>query len=190
AAAAGLTTAAVCVVTGGCTSHDDDENKKRDSCNTGAGFTNPGIVYLPRHRQAGECVATGAFADLTQANYTPPPRPKLGFALPGFQSLPPTNRARAHLIGYAMGGSNKDTRNFVPMYQQANQWMSDNAENPVVEAIKGGGEVYVEAYPIYGNKESTIPTAVEYFTSGSVQEECVIRNNATAAGSYCQRGMW
>ncbi|MDF2269320.1 DNA/RNA non-specific endonuclease [Streptomyces coacervatus] len=190
AVAAGLTTAAVCVVTGGCSGDDDDQGKKKDSCNTGAGFTNPGIVYLPRHKQAGECVATGAFAQLTQANYTPPPRPKLGFALPGLNSLPALNRSRAHLIGFAMGGSNTDTRNFVPMYQRANQWMYDHAEDPVVEAIKGGGSVYVEAYPIYGNKKSTVPTAVQYFTSGSVQEECVIKNNATAAGSYCQQGMW
>ncbi|WP_240103628.1 RHS repeat-associated core domain-containing protein [Streptomyces sp. MUM 16J] len=94
AAVAGLATSAVCVATGGCSPHDDDENKK-DSCNTGAGFTNPGIVYLPRHKQAGECVATGAFAHLTQANYTPPPRPKLNFPLPGLNSLPVRNRARA-----------------------------------------------------------------------------------------------
>jgi hypothetical protein len=65
-----------------------------------------------------------------------------------------------------------------------------NAEEPVVNAIKKGGNVYVESYPIYGNRKSTVPTAIEYFTTGSVQEECVIQNNATATGSYCQRGMW
>ncbi|KIE25827.1 hypothetical protein LK08_17360 [Streptomyces sp. MUSC 125] len=89
-----------------------------------------------------------------------------------------------------MGGSNTDTRNFVPMYQEANQWMYDHAEDPVVTAIKSGGSVYVEAYPIYGNKNSTVPTALEYFTSGDVQMECVIKNNPTAAGSHCQRGVW
>ncbi|MEU1481185.1 LamG-like jellyroll fold domain-containing protein [Streptomyces sp. NPDC005760] len=190
AIAAGLTTAAVCVATGGCTGDDDDDGGKKDSCNTGAGFTNPGIVYLPRHKQAGECVATGAFAQLSQANYTPPPRPRLGFALPGLNSLPATNRARAHLVGYAMGGSNTDTRNFVPMYQTANQWMYDHAEDPVVSAIKSGGSVYVESYPVYGNKDSTVPTALEYVTSGDVQMECVIKNNPTAAGSHCQHGVW
>ncbi|WP_374208174.1 hypothetical protein [Streptomyces sp. MUM 16J] len=78
----------------------------------------------------------------------------------------------------------------MPMYQEANQWMYNYAEEPVVNAIKGGGSVNVESYPIFGNKRSTVPTAVEYFTSGSVQEECVIQNNQTAAGSYCQNGMW
>jgi RHS repeat-associated protein len=190
AVAAGLTTAAVCVVTGGCSGDDDDRGKKKDSCNTGAGFTNPGIVYLPRHKQAGECVATGAFADLTQANYTPPPRPTLNFNLPGYDSLPTLNRARGHLVGFAMGGSNKDTRNFVPIFRTANDWMYKNVEGPVVKAIKNGGNVYVESYPIYGNKNSTVPTSINYFTSGSVQEECVIQNNATASGSYCQQGMW
>ncbi|WP_164298178.1 LamG-like jellyroll fold domain-containing protein [Streptomyces sp. SID13588] len=186
---AGFATAAVCVVTGGCT-EDDGGRRNKDSCNTGAGFTNPGIVYLPRHTQAGECVATGAFADLSQSNYTPPPRPKLGFPLPGLTTLPLKNRARGHLIGYAMGGSNIDTRNFVPMYQEANQWMYDHAEGPVVSSIKKGGRVYVEAYAIYGNKKSHIPTSIEYFTSGSVQEECVVQNNETASGSYCQHGLW
>ncbi|MEV4558402.1 LamG-like jellyroll fold domain-containing protein [Kitasatospora sp. NPDC049285] len=157
----------------------------RDGCNTGAGFTGINKVYLPRKMQAGQCVAAGAFADLTPSDYTPPPRPKLGFALPGLTSLPDDNRARGHLIGYAMGGSNKDTRNFVPMYQEANQWMYDNAEDPVVEALKGGGSVFVEARPIYGNMASPVPTAIEYVTFGAVAERCIIMNNSTAAGSWC-----
>ncbi|MGC9536878.1 hypothetical protein [Streptomyces sp. UG1] len=68
------------------------------------------IVYLPRREHAGQCVATGAFASLTQADYTSPPRKKLDFPLPGLQTLPVDNRARGHLIGFTMGGSGRKFR--------------------------------------------------------------------------------
>jgi len=164
------------------------DDRTNDPCNTGAGFTGSSIVYLPRHKQAGECVASGAYAQLDSKNYTDEPRPSLGFALPGLLTLPLRNRSRAHLIGYAMGGSNNDTRNFVPLYQKANQWMYTYAEDPVVEAIKAGGHVYVEAYPRYGDPKSVVPTSIDYNTQGDVQEECVIMNNPTGAGSKCQNG--
>jgi hypothetical protein len=166
----------------------DDDRAKSDPCNTGAGFTGSTIVYLPRHKHAGACVATGAFGQLGPANYTPPGRPRLRFALPGLTTLPDKNRARGHLIGYAMGGSNKDTRNFVPLYGAANQWMFDHAEKPVVSAIKSGGHVYVEAYPHYDDPDSTVPTTVDYFTNGDVDEECLVVNNPTGAGSHCEDG--
>lgn len=64
-------------------------------------------------------------------------------------------------------------------------------ELPYGEAASGArGRVYVESYPIYGDKGSIVPTSIEYITSGSVQEECVIQNNATASGSRCQYGLW
>ncbi|MER5800961.1 DNA/RNA non-specific endonuclease [Streptomyces mirabilis] len=177
------------VIDGTVTVPADDRTK--DRCNKGPSFTDRGIfyiVYLPLHEQAGACVASGAFAQLGLRNYTNGKRPRLGFPLPGLTTLPLDNRARGHLIGYAMGGSNKDTRNFVPLYQQANQWMYTHAEDPVVKAIKAGGSVYVEAYPRYGDPDSVLPTSIDYDTQGDVQEECVIKNNPTGAGSHCRKG--
>lgn len=76
------------------------------------------------------------------------------------------------------------------MRHEANQWIDTHVEEPVVGAIRGGGSVYVDSYPIYSNRNSTVPTAVEYFTSGSVQMECVIKNNPTTAGSHRRHGVW
>ncbi|MFF7194572.1 DNA/RNA non-specific endonuclease [Streptomyces sp. NPDC008079] len=164
------------------------DDRVNDPCGTGAGFTGSSIVYLPRHKQAGECVATGAYGQLDVQNYTGDRQIKLGFALPGLRTLPASNRARGHLIGFAMGGSNTDTRNFVPLYQEANQWMYTYAERPVVKAVKAGGHVYVEAYPEYGDPNSAVPTSISYHTQGDVEEECVIENNPTGAGSRCHNG--
>ncbi|MEU2978672.1 hypothetical protein ABZ678_17110 [Streptomyces hirsutus] len=72
------------------------------------------------------------------------------------------------------------------MYQEANQWMYGHAEAPVVGSIKRGGNVFVETYSVYGYKNSTVPTALEYFTSGSAQGQCVIQNNPSVASSYCR----
>ncbi|WP_406441884.1 DUF6531 domain-containing protein [Streptomyces sp. NBC_00631] len=160
-------------------------NRRDDRCDTGAGFNSKGnIVYLPRHLQAGECVATGAFANLDKSDYTPPPRPNLRFGLPGLTNLPSDNRARGHLIGYAFGGSNKDTRNFVPMYQVANQDMFDYAEAPVLKAIQGGGHEFIEVTPVYGNPSSPIPTEVHFVAFGTTDLECVIENTPTG-GAHC-----
>ncbi|MCY0954111.1 LamG-like jellyroll fold domain-containing protein [Streptomyces sp. H27-S2] len=152
-----------------------------DSCNTGAGWDG-NKVYLPRKRHAGACVATGAYANLTQNDYTPPPRPDLKFSLPGLTDLPSKNRARGHLIGFAMGGSNKDTRNFVSMYQSANQAMYDHAEGPVVDSIKSGGRQLVEVAAIYGDVSSPIPTKIKFTSTGSVDVRCEFDN--TIAATY------
>ncbi|MER5384263.1 DNA/RNA non-specific endonuclease [Streptomyces sp. NPDC002688] len=170
---------------GGGTPVEGPARDRSNRCDTGVGFNSKGnIAYLPRREQAGECVATGAFASLTQADYTPPPRKKLGFALPGFRDLP-SNRARGHLIGFAMGGSNSDTRNFVPMYQEANQSMWDHAEDPVVESIKSGGHQFIEVIPVYGNPTSAIPSKIKFNSFGDVDVHCEFDNNAM--GTYkCQ----
>ncbi|MFG3350348.1 DNA/RNA non-specific endonuclease [Streptomyces sp. NPDC048018] len=151
-----------------------------DRCDTGAAFYGGNKVYLPRKEHAGACVATGAFAALTNAHYTAPPRPALKFALPGLTDLPADNRARGHLIGYAMGGSNKDTRNFVPMYQTANRAMYDHAEDHVVQSIEKGGTQFVQVRPVYGNRNSVIPTKVEFISWGTVDVRCEFDNNAAA----------
>ncbi|MFF3291623.1 DNA/RNA non-specific endonuclease [Streptomyces sp. NPDC003023] len=132
------------------------------------------LSAAPGARRPG--VATGAFSNLTQADCTPPPRPGLGFALPGLKELPRDNRARGHLIGYAMGGSNKDTRNFVPMYQNANDLMYKVAESHVVKSMKAGGRQLVEVSPVYGDPNSVIPTKVRFTSSGDVSIRCEIFN--------------
>ncbi|MEU9994168.1 LamG-like jellyroll fold domain-containing protein [Streptomyces sp. NPDC050848] len=156
-------------------------------CDTGFGWdTNKqGVankIYLPRKRQAGACVASGAYADLAKDDYVPPPRPSLGFSLPGLKDLPGKNRARGHLIGFAMGGSNTDTRNFVPMYQTANQAMYDHAEDKVVNSIKKGGRQFVQVVPVYDDPASVMPTKVQFFSTGTVDVRCEFDN--TAAATY------
>ncbi|GHD75502.1 LamG-like jellyroll fold domain-containing protein [Streptomyces goshikiensis] len=158
-----------------------------DACDTGVGWSvnKKGVankIYLPRKRQAGACVASGAYADLTKDDYVAPPRPGLGFALPGLKDLPGKNRARGHLIGFAMGGSNTDTRNFVPMYQSANQAMYDHAEDKVVTSIKKGGNQFVHVTPVYDDPTSVIPTKVNFISTGTVDVRCEFDN--TAAATY------
>ncbi|MDL2082236.1 DNA/RNA non-specific endonuclease, partial [Streptomyces sp. GXMU-J15] len=157
------------------------DSDRSNQCDTGAGFNDKGnIVYLPRRMHAGECVATGAFANLTAADYTKPPRPGLSFPLPGLLDLPKLNRARGHLIGYALGGSNKDTRNFVPMYQTANDRMFKKAESIVLNSIQKGGSQFVQVIPVYGDPNSAIPTKIKFFSFGSATVRCEFDNNAAA----------
>jgi RHS repeat-associated protein len=157
------------------------DRDRSNRCDTGAGFSPRGnIVYLPRREHAGQCVATGAFASLTQADYTPPPRPGLDFTLPGLRDLPTDNRARGHLIGFAMGGSNKDTRNFVPMFQSANDRMYKQGEDIVVKSIKAGGRQMVQVTPVYGDPNSVIPTKVRFLSFGSAEVRCEFDNNPQA----------
>ncbi|WP_217134661.1 RHS repeat-associated core domain-containing protein [Streptomyces sp. AC558_RSS880] len=157
------------------------DRNRGNRCDTGAGFNAKGnIVYLPRREHAGECVATGAFANLTNADYTPPPRPGLSFPLPGLRSPPMDNRARGHLIGFAMSGSNKDTRNFVPMYQTANDRMYKEAEDIVVKSIKNGGHQVVEVTPVYGDQNSVVLTKIRFMSSGTKDVRCEFDNVAAA----------
>lgn len=158
------------------------DSDRGNRCDTGAGFNSTGnIVYLPRREHAGQCVATGAFASLTQADYTPPPRKKLGFPLPGLQTLPSLDRARGHLIGFAMGGSNSDTRNFIPMYQTANQSMYDHAEGLVVDSIKSGGRQFVHVVPVYGDPASAVPAKLKFYSFGDVDVRCEFDNNSSGS---------
>jgi RHS repeat-associated protein len=157
------------------------DRDRSNRCDTGAGFNSRGnIVYLPRREHAGQCVATGAFASLTQTDYTSPPRPSLDFTLPGLRDLPSNNRARGHLIGFAMGGSNKDTRNFVPMYQTANDRMYKQGEDIVVKSIKAGGRQMVQVTPVYGDPNSVIPTKIRFLSFGSAEVRCEFDNNVEA----------
>lgn len=111
-------------------------------------------------------------------------RPKLGFVLPGFDDLPGDNKSRGHLIGYAFGGSNTDTRNFVALFQQANQSMFTYAEEPVLNAIKNGGHEFVEVRPYYGIPGDPRPTTVWFTAVGTVNEHCVVYNVPTG-GTVC-----
>ncbi|MEU3660969.1 DNA/RNA non-specific endonuclease [Streptomyces sp. NPDC032940] len=99
---------------------------------------------------------------------------------PGLRGLPTLNRARGHLIGFAMGGSNVDTRNFVPMYQTANNRMYAEAEDKVVKSIKSGGYQFVQVTPIYGNPKSVVPTKVRFMSHGTVDVRCEFDNNEEA----------
>ncbi|SFF55182.1 RHS repeat-associated core domain-containing protein [Actinacidiphila alni] len=167
------------------TAEDEAEDKQPDYCNTGASRNAKGnITYMPRHRQGAFCVASGAFGDLSQSDYTGAERPRLRFQLPGFGDLPEDNKARGHLIGYAFGGSNKDTRNFVALYQQANQSMFDYAESPVLQAIKNGGHEFVQVTPVYGIPGDPIPTTVVFVAFGTIDETCVVYNKPTG-GTVC-----
>ncbi|MER5582343.1 DNA/RNA non-specific endonuclease [Streptomyces asoensis] len=100
--------------------------------------------------------------------------------MPGYRDLPSGNRARGHLIGFAMGGSNKDTRNFVPMYQTANDRMFKKAEKVVVDSIKSGGCQFVQVSPVYGDPDSAIPTKLRFFSFGTEEVRCEFDNNLKA----------
>ncbi|WP_327301845.1 DNA/RNA non-specific endonuclease [Streptomyces goshikiensis] len=96
--------------------------------------------------------------------------------------MPGKNRARGHLIGFAMGGSNTDTRNFVAMYQSANQAMYDHAEDKVVNSIKKGGNQFVQVTPVYDDPTPVIPTKVNFISTGTVDVRCEFDD--TAAATY------
>jgi hypothetical protein len=90
-------------------SGSSNQNNGSQQCGTGATgtifeSTEGGLyLYLPMHTQAGQCVATGAVADLNPAAYTGPRRD--GHPDPaGWDDLVGP-RARGHLIAHALGGS-------------------------------------------------------------------------------------
>ena len=181
---------AACLQSGTCDEPDDSNECAGGSTVVTAGGT---YSYGEFQEQAGECVASGAKAELNTNAYTDPKkRPKLSFTLPGWEDLSAAadisgnGRARGHLIAYAMGGSNTDLRNFVPLYQTVNQQEATQIENPITAALKAGGseDIYVTA--IYGNPSSAAPTAIEYTAAGSVNRECTFLNTPSGKDYDCR----
>jgi hypothetical protein len=163
----------------------DQYDPKCDSTPT-VNMTSGGTyIYLGFHEQAGQCVASGATAELNSGAYARGMRPKLSFDLPGLDDLPSGNYARGHLIGYAMGGSNVDLRNFVPLYQSMNNTESKVMENPIVAALSAGGHEHVSVVPIYGDPDSPVPTGLVYNATGSYNKSCTFMNTPSGKNYWC-----
>ena len=165
------------------------DQQPEQSCGTGATGTRfsstegGSYLYLAMHLQAGQCVATGAVADLNPAAYTGPKRNKHPDPA-GWDDLA-TPRARGHLIAHALGGSDVFAQNFVPMTADANSVMKNIGEMPLIKAVKSGGHEFIDSEPIYGNPASPIPTSVELLAIGTVNECYVFNNMEQGTHSYC-----
>ncbi|WP_131818117.1 DNA/RNA non-specific endonuclease [Planctopirus hydrillae] len=58
---------------------------------------------------------------------------------PGWDELPSGNRGRAHLVARQLGGSGKDARNIVAMFQRtANSPAMSSCESKIAAAVKNG----------------------------------------------------
>ena len=73
---------------------------------------------------------------------------------------------RAHLLGAQLGGSNKDPRNFVTMYQYANTPVMRDIENRVRAAVEKGELIQYEVTPIYRGSDP-IPLGVTIRANGN-----------------------
>lgn len=81
---------------------------------------------------------------------------------PGFQGGGPggAGHARGHLLGNQLGGTGKDARNLVTLYQNpVNTPVMRGFEDSVRAAVEGGQVVRYQAIPIYEGT-NLIPTGV------------------------------
>jgi hypothetical protein len=75
-------------------------------------------MYGGLQPQGGKCVASWATADLNRSAYTAEQRGS--HPNPDGWDNSTLQWNRGHLIAHAMGGSDKDLRNFVPLYSTVN----------------------------------------------------------------------
>ena len=142
-------------------------------------------IYGALRMQGGVCAATGAVAAITPDAYVPNERGALGVfgGLPGYYGLPEKNRAHGHLIAYALGGSNSDFRNFVPLYQTANQEEANQIENPITRQFSRGGTgfEFLDVRVVYGNPNTDVPSEIVYSAYGTaLNRKCTFYNTAAA----------
>ncbi|MFC8450244.1 LamG-like jellyroll fold domain-containing protein [Kitasatospora sp. NPDC057223] len=158
--------------------------EEEDPCQSDAfgSHNDMAFVYEPLEKapgREGKCRATGAYAylspeDIRDKRVNPSVDPD------GFLEIGPSAiRARGHLIASVYGGAGNDLRNFIPMYQVANQMMYDVFESQVEATLRGGGHVKITVTPVYGGSNSLIPSAVELSASGDMKEDCDVFNSIT-----------
>ncbi|MFF4601157.1 DNA/RNA non-specific endonuclease [Streptomyces sp. NPDC001339] len=73
---------------------------------------------------------------------------------------------RAHLLGAQLGGSNRDSRNFVTMHAYANSPVMRHIENQVRKAVEAGETIQYSVTPVYEGSEK-IPKGVTIEAHGS-----------------------
>ncbi|MFD1662449.1 DNA/RNA non-specific endonuclease, partial [Streptomyces caeni] len=205
AAAAGLTTAAVCVVTGGC---DWTPKEKNSNCSlgTGVGYQVPGTLD-----DAGR--ATGMFACVTKSSLrrsgtSPVPtstRNKLsGYSEAqdyadsmGLDSAKTINAC--HLIADTLGGSGSDQRNLGTCWRGVNTFDRTAGsrgrnnmrvmEDKVKQAANQGQSVSYTVVPMYRTDTSKVPyqfvlTARGYYNSGvaGLRDTMIVGNTYGVTG--------
>lgn len=166
--------------------------RQQDPCRNGS-MTSPnghityGTLEQAPGMPAGVCRATGTVGDLDKSDIVKGKRPSLNFDLPGQDMLPygvskkgnPYSQgSRGHLMAFIYGGSNKDLRNFIPLYQPANQAMYDLVEDEVYANLDAGGTVHLQVTPVWG-VNPVIPAGIEMDASGGVSKHCIISNSLT-----------
>lgn len=139
----------------------DSSSGKRSDC--AAMGHQPGISYgglqVPPGGKAGRATGAEACYDggKTIANGT------------GGGRANPAGRKRymdrGHLIAYSLGGSNKEKRNFVPLYHSPNQYMYTNYESIVKQRAEGGETIFYRVVPVY-TVHKYIPCTVTLLVEG------------------------
>jgi RHS repeat-associated protein len=151
----------------------------RDDCLSGGPTSQPEIEYSPLDHSIADPRgrATGAMA--CYPGKLPPVGPRLKLYTPaGYQKN--KGMARGHLIAHMLGGSDKDPRNFVPIYQvRVNvQLMLYRVEWPVRRRVESGETVFYSVTPEYhGNDPVPYELDIEIDGSTGGSTHCMIEND-------------
>jgi hypothetical protein len=115
---------------------------------------------------------SGIRATITPAMVAAAAREQLGSSAdpgirpPGFDRLPPRNRARGHLLGRQLGGTGDLAANLVALYQtRANTPVMRDYETAVAEAVEAGETVRYAVRPIYRSRAADGPPAALRITA-------------------------
>jgi hypothetical protein len=94
---------------------------------------------------------SGVRALLDSSNLGGKTKPRPSEPIPSYV---PGQDNRTHLLGAFIGGSNRDPRNFVAMFREANNPEMLRHEYQIRDALKAGQQVDYSATPIYGGTDS------------------------------------
>jgi RHS repeat-associated protein len=207
AGVAGLTTAAVCVVTGGCDiTKNKDKNNENCSLGTGIGYQVPAPLD-----NAGR--STGMYACVTESSIRPSGSSKVSDSarnrLSGYNeaqdyaesaNLDPAKTINAcHLIADTLGGSGTDQRNLATCWRGVNTYDRSAGslgrnnmrvmEDEVKVAAKEGQSVSYTVIPQYRSAASKVPyrfvlTARGYWDNGTAG----LRDTMTVDNTYGSPG--
>ncbi|CAM3200175.1 DNA/RNA non-specific endonuclease [Stackebrandtia soli] len=135
---------------------DEETEERKDECEAGRAPAQPNYWNLETPSGETEQRATGA--DACYPAYGRIPSGIGGSRITPAGFLP--NMNRGHLIAYSLSGSNKELRNMVPLYRQANYpEMYTQHENRVRPMVNAGETVYYQVVPYY-TVNAFIPCAV------------------------------
>ncbi|WP_205847360.1 DNA/RNA non-specific endonuclease, partial [Planctopirus hydrillae] len=85
---------------------------------------------------------------------------------PGWDELPAKNRGRAHLVAKQLGGSGKDARNIVAMFQYtANSPAMSSCEGKIAAAVRNGECVELKVTANY-NRDDPKPVSIAIEANG------------------------